>query len=73
MLATSQDSRFPSTVGGRQQKTGVVDKLMAGYMNKLIEKSATKPSLHLMFVEVGHLLRSPLYLYHPAVIWQVLT
>ena len=73
MLATAQDSRFPTTVGGKQSKGGIVDKLMTGYMNKLISKSASEPQLHLMFLEVAHLLRSPLYLYHPATIWQVLT
>ena len=73
MLATAQDSRFPTTVGGKQSKGGTVDKLMTGYMNKLIGKSASEPQLHLMFLEVAHLLRSPLYLYHPATIWQVLT
>lgn len=72
MLATSQDSRFPTTIGGKQSKEGTVDKLMKGYMNKLISKSASEPKLRLMFLEVAHLLRSPLYLYHPAVIWQVL-
>ena len=50
-----------------------LDKLMKGYMNKLTSKSASEPQLHLMFLEVAHLLRSPLYLYHPATIWQVLT
>ena len=72
MSATSQDSRFPTTVGGKQSKGGI-NKLMTGYMNKLISKSASEPQLHLMFLEVAHLLRSPLYLYHPATIWQVLT
>ena len=72
MLATSQDSRFPTTLGG-QSREGMLDKLMTGYMNKLISRSATEPSLHLKFLEIAHLLRSPLYLYHPAVIWQVLT
>jgi 2-polyprenyl-6-methoxyphenol hydroxylase-like FAD-dependent oxidoreductase len=72
MLATSQDSRFPTTVGGEQSKEGTVNKLMTGYMNRLLAKSASEPNLHLMFLEVAHLLRSPLYLYHPAVMWQVL-
>lgn len=73
MLATSQDSRFSSTVGGKQGQSGIVDRLMTGYMNRLTRKSASKPALHLTFIEVAHLLRSPLYLYHPAVAWQVLT
>lgn len=72
MLATSQDSRFPTTVGGQQRKNRPIDKLMTGYMNRLLTKSASEPDLHLMFLEVAHLLRSPLYLYHPAVMWQVL-
>lgn len=73
MLATSQDSRFPTTVGGQQRKNRPIDKLMTGYMNRLLAKSAAEPNLQLMFLEVAHLLRSPLYLYHPGVMWQVLT
>lgn len=72
-FATSQDSRFPSTVGGKSTKRGTVDKILAGYMNKLVTKSASEPKLYLRFLEVGHLLRSPLSLYHPRIIWQVLT
>lgn len=73
MLATSQDDRFPATVGGKQGKGGIVDKLMTGYMNKLLGKSTIDPQMHLLLLEVGHLLRSPLFLYHPATIWRVLT
>ena len=72
MLATSQDSRFPTTVGGKNN-SGLFDGLIAGYTNKLISKSVSEPRLHLLFLEVAHLLRSPLTLYHPKVIWQVLT
>ncbi|WP_019508853.1 hypothetical protein [Pleurocapsa sp. PCC 7319] len=72
-FATSQDSRFPSTVGGKSSKKGAMNKLLAGYMNKLVAKSAYEPKLYLRFLEVGHLLRSPLALYHPGIIWQVLT
>jgi 2-polyprenyl-6-methoxyphenol hydroxylase-like FAD-dependent oxidoreductase len=74
MLATSQDSRFRTTVGGQQGKNNnrPIDKLMTGYMNRLLTKSASEPNLHLMFLEVTHLLRSPFYFYHPAVMWRVL-
>jgi len=72
MLATSQDYRFPTTIGGKH-KQGLIDNLLANYTNKLISKSVDKPQLHLLFIEVSHLLRSPLALYHPQVIWQVLT
>ena len=72
MLATSQDARFPATVGGKQGKKGIVDKLMS-YMNKLLSKSTIDSQTHLLLLEVSHLLRSPLFLYHPAVIWRVLT
>lgn len=73
MMATSQDSRFPTTVGGEQSKDGMVNKLMTGYMNRLTRKSTLEPKLHLMFIEVAHLLRSPLSFYHPATIWRVMT
>ena len=71
--ATNQDSRFSTTVGGKQAKEGALDHLMKGYMNQLISKSASEPNLHLMFLEITHLLRSPLYFYHPKVIWKVFT
>ena len=71
-LATSQDARFPTTVGGTS-KPSIIDNLMAGYANKLINKSMSEPQLHLLFLEVNHLLRSPLALYHPKVMLQVLT
>ena len=71
-LATSQDSLFPTTIG-EKKKPGLIDNLMASYSNKLAIKSTSKPELHLLFIEVAHLLRSPLSLYHPQVVWQVLT
>ena len=71
-LATSQDARFPTTIGGID-KPNIIDNLMAGYANKLIDKSIYEPQLHLLFLEVTHLLRSPLALYHPKVMLQVLT
>ena len=71
-LATSQDTRFPTTVGGTN-KPSIIGNLMTGYANKLMNKSMHEPELHLLFVEVTHLLRSPLALYHPRVVLQVLT
>ena len=73
MMATSQDSRFPTTVGGEPSKDGMVNKLMTGYMNRLTRKSTLEPKLHLTFIEVAHLLRSPLSFYHPATIWRVMS
>ena len=70
MMATSQDARFPTTVGGKN-KSGIIDRLMAGYANQLIDKSMSKPQLHLTFLEVTHLLRSPIALYYPSTVWQV--
>lgn len=72
-LATSQDSRFPSTVGAKQRQPGILGKVMTGYMNRLLSKSIVEPSLHLRYLEVAHSLRSPLSLYHPQIMWQVLT
>ncbi|MEM8720756.1 MAG: FAD-dependent monooxygenase [Cyanobacteria bacterium P01_G01_bin.39] len=72
-LATSQDSRFPGTVGAKQGQPSILDKIMTGYMNRLLSKSTVEPSLHLKYLEVAHSLRSPLSLYHPQVMWQVLT
>ena len=73
MLATTQDARFPTTTGGKSSQGGTVEKLMTSYMNQLISKAAVDPTLHLTFLEIAHLLRSPFYFYHPAVVWRVLT
>lgn len=73
MLATTQDARFPTTTGSKPSQGGTVEKLMTSYMNQLISKAAVDPSLHLTFLEIAHLLRSPLYFYHPSVMWRVLS
>lgn len=68
-LATAQDSRFPTTEGGLpEQKSN----LLTWYTKRLLMKTNSDTILHTTLMEVVHLLKSPLVLYHPSVIFRVL-
>lgn len=69
-LATAQDSRFPTTQG--RKLPGRMSKIMAWYTKRLLMKTNSDASLHTLLIEVAHLLKSPLALYHPSVILRVL-
>lgn len=65
---TANDLPFPTTQGER--KTNFFAHLMQMYTAKLGGKATTDLSLYALMLEVGHLLRSPLALYHPSLIIQ---
>lgn len=70
-LATAQDSRFPTTAG--RIETGFKgDQLLQRYTARLMRKTTSDPHLHTRLTEVAHLLRSPLWLYHPDTVFRVL-
>jgi hypothetical protein len=71
MLATEQDLRFATTKGGSKpvSKGGFLDV----YMQRLLKLTNSDPKMNALLMEVGHLLKSPLALYHPQVVFQVLT
>lgn len=68
-LATAQDSRFPTTEGG---KLAAQNNLLTWYTKRLLMKTNSDTILHTTLMEVVHLLKSPLALYHPSVIFRVL-
>jgi 2-polyprenyl-6-methoxyphenol hydroxylase-like FAD-dependent oxidoreductase len=76
MMATQQDSQFPTTSGvereGDKKKPNFVESLFAWYNQKAMSTMHYDPSLHTLFMEIAHLLKSPLALYHPQVIFRVL-
>lgn len=69
--ATIQDSRFPSTVGGSNQDQ--ITTFLHWYTEQAFLLANRDPELHKTVVKIIHLLRSPLALYHPKIIFQVLT
>lgn len=72
MLATQQDSQFPTTTGAKVSKSNFVQDFIGWYNRKLIANVSVDPSLYSLFTEVSHLLKSPLALYHPKIVLQVL-
>lgn len=70
MLATTQDSLFPTTAG--RSKQGKLSGVLHWYMQRLLELASVDPSMHILFTETAHLLKSPLALYHPKVVLRVL-
>jgi 2-polyprenyl-6-methoxyphenol hydroxylase-like FAD-dependent oxidoreductase len=69
-IATGQDSRFPTTQGGKE--FGALAKLLDRYMGGMIQTAHTDPKIYQQIIEVAHCLKSPLSLYHPQVVWRVL-
>ncbi len=71
MLATGQDLRFATTKGGSKpvSQGGFLD----SYTQKLLKRTNSDPKMNALLMEVAHLLKSPLALYHPQVVFQVLT
>lgn len=72
MLATQQDSQFPTTTGAKASKGNFIQDVMGWYNRKLIANIGVDPSLYSLFTEVSHLLKSPFALYHPKIVLQVL-
>ena len=71
MLATGQDLRFETTVGGKKPiKAGG---FLPAYTERLGKLTNSDPKMNALLMEVAHLLKSPLALYHPQVVFQVLT
>lgn len=74
-LATTQDSDFPTTVRipAIQDRNTGLGKLMQWYSKRLLSSTTYDSNLHILMMEVAHLLKSPLALYHPKVILRVLS
>ena len=73
-LATSKDSLFPSTVSSiTNSKKNKLPKLLQWYSNGLMKLAHSDPDVQALFVEVSQLLKSPFALYHPKIMWRVLS
>lgn len=69
MVATSQDSRFLTTAG--RSEPGWLGKLLHGYTNQVLQRVNEDPELHILLMEIAHLIRSPIALYHPGTMMRV--
>ncbi len=70
MLATGQNLRFSTTQGGSKPiKSGG---FLQAYTERLLKLTNSDPNMNALLMEVAHLLKSPLALYHPQVVFQVL-
>ena len=71
MLATGSDLRFATTQGGsRPVKSGG---LFTSYTERLLKLTNSDPKMNALWMEVAHLLKSPLAFYHPQIAFKVLT
>jgi len=75
MLATTSDSRFLETKGRLEANTSknIIGQLMQKYMEKLFKQATVDPQLFILFMSINNDIRSPLALYHPSVIFKVLS
>jgi 2-polyprenyl-6-methoxyphenol hydroxylase-like FAD-dependent oxidoreductase len=69
-MATGQDSRFLTTAG--RSEPGWLAGVMQWYTDRLLLAANQDTSLQTLFIEIAHLLKSPLALYHPKIVWRVL-
>lgn len=70
MIATASDSRFPTTAG--RSNPNLVGKLFGWYNQQLMQSINQDADLYTLFIEINHLLKSPLAFYHPRVLLKVL-
>lgn len=73
-LATSKDLLFPSTVSTMaNSKQTKLPKVLQWYSDSLMKLAHSDPDVQALFVEVSQLLKSPFALYHPKIMWRVLS
>ncbi|MEO0373293.1 MAG: monooxygenase [Cyanobacteria bacterium P01_A01_bin.17] len=70
-MATSRDSGFAFTQGAIRQQ-GFGNKVLSGYMQRLLKQTQQDGEMHLLMMEVAHLLRSPMSLFQPQIVGKVL-
>jgi 2-polyprenyl-6-methoxyphenol hydroxylase-like FAD-dependent oxidoreductase len=70
IIATGADVRYPTTEG---RHPGAVDRLIQGYLDRVIEASMQDPVVNDAFRRVVNLVDAPASLFRPAVAWRTLT
>jgi 2-polyprenyl-6-methoxyphenol hydroxylase-like FAD-dependent oxidoreductase len=71
-VATQMDLSFPTTSGGKTRKPNLLSKILTWYSQQVVISANSNVAIQALNIEIFHLLKSPLALYHPQVIFQVL-
>jgi hypothetical protein len=69
-MATGQDSRFLTTAG--RSESGWLMGVMQWYTERLLLSANQDAAMHTFLLEIAHLLKSPLAVYHPKIVLRVL-
>ncbi len=69
LMATSDDFRWETTEGGKPDK---ITRLMHKYMDEVILLSVHQPQVYKAFVEVIHMMKQPVALFAPGIVFGVL-
>lgn len=69
-MATGQDLRWPSA--GADYKPDPVTRLVQGYFDRVLTAMIDNPEIAAVFARVQNMLASPMTLFHPRIVWQVL-
>ncbi|HXF62247.1 MAG TPA: hypothetical protein VNK95_11565, partial [Caldilineaceae bacterium] len=69
LLATGEDFRWPETEGVRPARN---DRLVQRYVEQVTRVAANDAVVNQAFAEVLHLVKPPVSLFHPRVVWRVL-
>ena len=70
LVATGQDSRFPTTQGA--SKPSWFTRLFRGYTDRLVQRTHEDAELHTHLMEVAQMVKSPAVLFHPQVVLKTL-
>jgi hypothetical protein len=68
LMATSEDFRTPSTEGGKPSRLA---RFTHRYFDRVLALAVADPDTNRLFSEVLNLLKPPLALFHPGVVWKV--
>jgi 2-polyprenyl-6-methoxyphenol hydroxylase-like FAD-dependent oxidoreductase len=70
VIATGADVRYPTTQG---RQPGAVDRVMRGYLDRVIEASMQDAVVNDAFRRVVNLMDAPAALFRPAIVWRTFT
>jgi flavin-dependent dehydrogenase len=70
VIATGADVRYPTTQG---RQPGAVDRVIQGYLDRVIEASMQDAVVNDAFRRVVNLMDAPAALFRPAIVWRTLS
>ncbi|NJO40602.1 MAG: 2-polyprenyl-6-methoxyphenol hydroxylase-like oxidoreductase [Cyanobacteria bacterium CRU_2_1] len=70
LMATGEDFRWETTEGGQP---GRMTRFMHRYMDRVVQFSINQPQVYRTFIEVAHMIKSPVALFSPKIVLGVLS